>query len=502
MSVNDLKEKLVIAKNNGISNILALRGDPPQGSENWKSKEDGLSYSKDLVELIRKEHGDYFGICVAGYPEGHPDGSYETDLKFLKEKVDAGADYIITQLFYDCDAFLKFCKDAKAIGINCPILPGIMPIHSYNGFKRMVSFCKTKIPEHIEKELSEISVDDEEAVKAYGIKLGISMSRYLLDNGVQGIHFYTLNLEKTATEIVRGLGLAPKSIPKSLPWKTSTSAKRKKEDVRPIYWSNRPTSYLQRTSSWDEFPNGRWGDSRSPAFGDFLGDYHLTGEEIPKEKKMKSLGKEHKNIQSIYQVFIDFLEGKTNYLPWADDKSEEIKGIEENLIKLNKNGFLTINSQPKVNCAKSDDPIHGWGAPNGYVFQKAYVEFFCSPENATLLMEMIKDYPTMTYEAVNHEGKYFSNSKNSINAVTWGVFPDSEIKQPTIVEKESFLSWKNEAFHLWSSWADIYEKNTESRGIIEFIHDNFYLINIVDNDFVDDSQTIFSFFEEVTKQIK
>ena len=328
------------------------------------------------------------------------------------------------------------------------------------------------------------------------------MCRYLLDNGVPGLHFYTLNLEKTATEIIKGLGLAPKSVPKPLPWKTSASAKRQKEDVRPIYWSNRPTSYLARTSSWDEGPNGRWGDSRSPAFGDFLSDYRLAGTDKSKEYKLKQLGSEHKNLSSINSVFVGYLEGKNKYLPWADSKSDEIKSIEKNLIKLNQNGFLTINSQPKVNCVKSDDPIHGWGGPNGFVFQKAYVEFFCSPENAKLLMESIKNFPSLSYEAINSEGKLFSNSKGTINAVTWGVFPDSEIKQPTIVEKESFLQWKTEAFQLWKKWSEIYEQNTESKSLIDFIHDNFYLINIVDNDFVSEKESIYTLIDDVIEKSK
>lgn len=124
MKISEIKEKLTIAKKNGIQNILALRGDPPKGTETWEKTEGGFQYAIDLIKFIKQEFGDYFGIGVAGYPQGHPDGNYEEDLKFLKLKVDAGAEFIVTQLFYDVDQFLDFVKDCRKIGITVPILPG------------------------------------------------------------------------------------------------------------------------------------------------------------------------------------------------------------------------------------------------------------------------------------------------------------------------------------------------------------------------------------------
>jgi len=148
------------AKNAGIQNILALRGDPPRGQENWTKCETGFSYAADLVSYIRKEYGDYFCIGVAGYPEGHIDNpDKEADLLNLKAKVDAGADYIITQLFYDVDLYLEWVKRARDVGITIPIIPGIMPIQSYGGFKRMTSLCKTFVPNWILEELEPIKVN-------------------------------------------------------------------------------------------------------------------------------------------------------------------------------------------------------------------------------------------------------------------------------------------------------------------------------------------------------
>ncbi len=117
------------------------------------------SYATDLVRFIRAEFGDYFCICVSGYPEGHLEcASLEDDLQRLKEKVDAGADFIITQLFYDVQLFLDFVRKCRDIGIAVPIIPGIMPIQNYPGFTRMTGFCKTKVPQHIVDALEPIKV--------------------------------------------------------------------------------------------------------------------------------------------------------------------------------------------------------------------------------------------------------------------------------------------------------------------------------------------------------
>ena len=136
---------------------------------------------------------------------------------------------------------------------------------------------------------------------------------------------------------------------------------------------------------------------------------------------------------------------------------------------LNKYGFLTINSQPQVNAAPSNDNIVGWGPNNGYVYQKAYLEFFVSKEKLEVLLNIIKNndkdkYSSILYQAVNRNNDLKTNCQmNDVNAVTWGVFPQSEILQPTIVDTQSFLAWKDEAFMLWQTyWQSIYEKNSKS----------------------------------------
>ena len=126
MKVDELKQILLAAREAGIENILALRGDPPKGAISWEPIAGGCANTIDLVKLIRKEHGHYFGIAVAGFPEGHPQNRENSvnELHFLKEKIDAGADFILTQFFYDPTVFLGFISKCKDAGINCPILPG------------------------------------------------------------------------------------------------------------------------------------------------------------------------------------------------------------------------------------------------------------------------------------------------------------------------------------------------------------------------------------------
>ena len=178
--------------------------------------EGGFACALDLVRHIRARHGDAFGIAVAGYPEAHPDAivddpaamkaAYDRDLAYLKQKVDAGADLVVTQLFYDATKFVSFEADCRAAGITVPIIPGIMPIMTYGGFKRMTSFCKTYVPAAVSTAIEPIK-DDDDAVKAYGVHLGTDMCKALLAAGAPGVHLYTLNLERSAVAILENLGL-------------------------------------------------------------------------------------------------------------------------------------------------------------------------------------------------------------------------------------------------------------------------------------------------------
>merc|ERR1719160_2277495 len=476
MPKDKLKEALDTCKENGICNILALRGDPPghleQGakSEGFKQCEGGFAYATDLVKYIRQEFGDYFCIAVAGYPEGHLEcTSFDDDMKHLKEKVDAGADLIVTQLFYDNPSFLGYVERCRAMGITIPILPGIMPIQSYAGFNKMTTLCKTKVPDWIPERLEAVK-DDEEKVKAAGVQIGIEQCKDLIKNGTPGLHFYTLNLESSVMRIVQGLGLTPDwTASREMPWKQSADKKRKTEDVRPIFWANRPGSYVRRTVTWDDFPNGRFGDRASPAYGDF-GFVSFAKDPADKaaETRRKMWGECPKEASDVAKVFASF-----------------IKNDAKQLIKLNDLGLLTINSQPRVNASLSSDPYVGWGSSNGFVYQKAYIEFFCSEAILEKVIEGFQGNKFVHYMAVNKNGEKIGNVKSdSVNAVTWGVFPAREVSQPTVVDVNSFMAWKDEAFSLWGEWSSIYAEGSESRKLIESISDTYYLVNIVDDNFV------------------
>eukprot|EP01133_Synstelium_polycarpum_P016090 gene16090-19147_t len=478
MLVEEIDFALEKAKASGIRNILALRGDPPHGKE-WKKIEGGFQYASDLVRYIREKYGDYFGIAVAGYPEGHSDcTSKEDDLQMLKNKVDMGADLVVTQLFYDVDMFIEFVSKCRAIGINCPILP---------------------VPRAVSEALEPIKDNDEE-VKKFGVKLCIDMCIRLLDAGVDGLHFYTLNLERSVRKVLKGLNLVrPDQLSRYLPWAQCAATNRLKEEVRPIFWQHRPRSYISRTGSWDEFPNGRWGDYRSPAFGD-LSDYHLSSLsfDAAKAAERDSFGPEPLCNQDVFDAFASYCSGTTKKLPWNDlPLSTESDEIKEQLVFLNKNGFLTINSQPCVNGASSTDKNYGWGGKHGFVYQKAYIEFFSSPDNTTKLINYFKKCPSITYHAVNRKGDSLTNTKGT-NAVTWGIFPGKEIIQPTVVDNASFVVWKDEAFALWQSrWAHSYPEDSTGRLLLDDMIDSYYLINVVDNNFVNGN--VFAPFYDVVK---
>jgi len=494
-SKDDVTSYLEKAKNLGLRNILALRGDLPNMDDEWQYDPEKFNYATDLVKHTRKEFGDYFTICVAGYPTGHPEAKvYEDDLMHLKEKVDAGSDFIITQLFFKSATFKKFVDDCRAIGINCPIIPGIMPIQSYDSLRHITKLSKLDIPDEILNIVTPLKGNDD-AIRNYGIHQATQMIKELFISGyAPGIHFYTLNREVASTAILKNLGLWS-DIKKPLPFRLSADPARTDEEVRPIFWTQRPKSYIHRTRHWDEFPNGRWGQADSPAFGD-LKDYYLffLASQSPKAELLQMWGEELTSEQDVWNVFENYICGKPNKkgvkierTPWCDSElSKETGLIAEKLAKVNMNGVLTINSQPSANCVDSSDPILGWGQPGGYVFQKAYLEFFTSEENVLALLQVLGRFPGVNFQVVNNSGRVnFTNikSKRPI-AVTWGVFPGREIVQPTIVDPIAFNQWRTEAFGLWTEqWGKLYEPDTSSRKIIDSITESYYLVNLVDNDF-------------------
>lgn len=205
---DELTEILENYQRHGVTNLVALRGDAPKGDAAFEPHPQGLRFATELVELIRSGFGGNFGICVAGYPEGHPETTSKiADMDHLKRKVDAGADAIVTQLFFDNRDLYDFRERCELAGIHVPIIAGIMPITSRKGVLRMAGLCGARIPAKLLRRL-DAAGDEDDRVAQLGIDWATQQCRDLLDNNIRGIHFYTLNQSQATTEIYRRLGAA------------------------------------------------------------------------------------------------------------------------------------------------------------------------------------------------------------------------------------------------------------------------------------------------------
>merc|ERR1719335_1180457 len=424
VTIDTTRQVLQRCKEKGLCNILALRGDPPANAAEWTATEGGFSHAVDLVRFIRKEFGDFFCIGVAAYPEGHIDAeSFDKDLQYYKEKVEAGADFAVTQLFYDTNLYFEFLKKSQAIGVpkSFDVFPGIMPIQSYAGFRRMTGLCKTYIPKAIDEAL-ELVKDNENAVKEYGVELAVQMCRELMAGGVPGLHLYTLNLEKSANAICEKLGLVDEtSKQKDYPFNRSTGT-RGVESTRPIFWAQRAKSYVERTQGWNEFPDGRFGQRHAEAF-------KSPSPTKPTEDVAKKLSDEWNfaDEAGLGELFVKFLTpgSAVTQLPWCAEKPGlEMVGIRAQLNSMCRSGMLTINSQARVNGALSTDLVYGWGPAGGVVYQQA-----------------------------------------------------------TVVDAASFRAWKDEAFALWDMFQEVSAGNDEMKRTVSNIADTWYLVNVVDNNF-------------------
>lgn len=208
-SRSDIEEVVRRISEEGIENIVALRGDAPQGQDGFVAHEDGFSHANELVTHIRAIESDEkrFGLAVAGYPEKHQEApSLDVDIENLKRKVDAGADIIITQLFYDNDAFYTYRDKVAAAGVDVPIVPGLMPIQSSKQIQRIAALCGAVLPGPLLEQLEDAGDDDERSTEI-GTTQCIEQSADLLKNGVPGIHYYVLNRSPQIRRIIRSLSL-------------------------------------------------------------------------------------------------------------------------------------------------------------------------------------------------------------------------------------------------------------------------------------------------------
>ena len=190
----------------GVENVLALRGDPPAGQDEWVQTEGGLLYSTELIELLSEHYS--FAVGAAAFPEVHPQAaSTESDIEFLKAKQDAGASFLITQLFYDNEFYFDFVARAREAGVTVPIVPGIMPVTNLRNIRRITELCKSEIPEAFERQLG-AREDDPQALQDLGVAYATLQCLDLLSRGAPGIHFYTLNRSPATRAILAALRAA------------------------------------------------------------------------------------------------------------------------------------------------------------------------------------------------------------------------------------------------------------------------------------------------------
>ncbi|KAI1339066.1 methylenetetrahydrofolate reductase-domain-containing protein [Xylariaceae sp. FL0016] len=581
MSRKLIDRALEDAKVLGVRNILALRGDPPRASEYQDHNQDpedaideGFVWAIDLIRYIKKNHGDYFCIGVAAYPEGHADESHplgqslEHDLPYLVEKTLAGADFIMTQLFFDTDAYDNFEKTLREHPSGAfktiPIIPGLMPIQSYQMIKRTTNLSHAKIPDPIMDRLDAVKKDDEK-VKNVGVDILSEIVERIKEikgrsPGPKGFHFYTLNLEKAVSFIVERTSLIPPTTPieeeavtdellpnvptlqvngtssqEHLSQHRGSSRRQSTVGSEPrnrVIVSGRSPSQpeyettqaeagipaepinsrantlaisegegvLGREATWDDFPNGRWGDARSPAYGQIDGygpSLHVTNAQA-----VQLWGYPTK-VEDVNQLFVRHIKGELSAIPWSEEEfNEETGTISDELLRLNSKGWWTVASQPAVDGLKSDDKTFGWGPQHGFVFQKSFVELFIPSSDWKVLYEKLQSSEvqgTVCFYAANAKGDFVSSDltggpagetvtereEGSTNAVTWGVFPGKEIITPTIIEEVSFRAWSEEAFGIFGEWAKVYGKGSESEALLEHARVDTWLVNIIHHDFKD-----------------
>lgn len=202
--IDSIRDLLDDYRDNGIDRLVVLRGDRPSGGGSGV-----FDYAVDLVRFIRERYGDRFHIEVACYPEHHPESKTPvSDMEHFRAKVEAGADGAITQYFFSAESYFRFVDEVRAMGVDIPIVPGIMPIINYSGLERFSRMCGAEIPLWIGKRIAAWEeAGDTESLQAFGEEVVTDLCRRLLDGGAPGIHFYTLNRSKASLALCRNLGL-------------------------------------------------------------------------------------------------------------------------------------------------------------------------------------------------------------------------------------------------------------------------------------------------------
>lgn len=378
---------------------------------------------------------------------------------------------MLTQFFFNSTSYETFLSECQRVGINVPVIPGVMPIVSLELLHKLGKQCGVQIPSTISAALQPFAgARHLDGFKNTATKIIAQLCDSLLNMGSPGLHFYSLNLDSPTTNVLfhvrKTIVSSAAACRRRLPWRASQDEGREEEGVRPIFWANRQRSYVMRTSQWKVFPRERWGDVKpmlnlaSDSFGDTPtgGENEQENQTIGARTDEVTRTKDNQNDsqaqtgfaeltdsirqfstpavgdasdrkaiwgespteeRDIWNVFVGYLEGTVPRLPWCETALHpETSPLREKLIALNREGFLTINSQPRVNAAPSDDPTHGWGGPGGYVYQKGYIECFTPPSHLAAMMQVAKDHPSITFNAVDSTGNSYTNCKTRVSHST------------------------------------------------------------------------------------
>lgn len=520
------------AKATGVRNVIFESGVAAQGT----GATPRLSSSRELAEIARKVGGDYFCIGIVGFPRGgiSESGSFDADMSALAAAGVAGCvDFVLVAPAFDAAAITDFIAAVASAGLLVPVIPSVPVAGSWSAYEAVAAAAGCRAAPLEEEQLRKAAAADKSGVEfsAAASKFASRLARNLLSSGATSVvHFVTLNQEVTLRSVLSDLGLAGGSsggVRRRLPWRIAPDEARATEECRPIFWGNRAASYVARTARWTKYPSGRWSEGGSQGknvaaaaaegvtvdeirgsdelvntrggaaeWGELDLDLYPTGSV---EERRALWGASPKDERAVWSVFAAYITGAVPRLPWCDlgGLAPETDTLTGTLARLNAEGFLTINSQPCVNGAPSDSPVFGWGGVGGAVFQKAYIECFCPPGHLAALIDAAASdsaFSSITWHAVNSSGSWHATnsrdrSRGGVNAVTWGVFPDREVIQPTVMAPAAFVgAWREEAFALWlSHWASIYEEDSDAHGLICDLHDNYYLVNAVDNNFLNEA---------------
>ncbi|KPI87741.1 putative methylenetetrahydrofolate reductase [Leptomonas seymouri] len=489
-------------------------------------------HAVDLVRFVRQHFGDFFGIAVVAFPEGEGSSpndvawtaeGEECELRFLKEKVAAGADYIITNSIFDVKVFDHFCKQCHRHEIRVPILPGVLPVSQLRQLSAFGLRRLSGTASFIQK--MEATEGSESETRRVVVSFYQDLVKELLKRGCGGVHFFTINADNLLLAILKGIEVATHRM---FPWRPSENEERRRQEtVRPVHWSSRVTSYMVRTAQWQDRNPGKWNPvsgshhSTALALGEASG-YHARLLLRSRAKRctqflvLQGMPDIQTALTELSRIFVGFLDGNGT-LPWADELSGETAYVGEHLLKpLNARGLYTINSQPPVNGAPSSHKVVGWGPDDGCVYQKSYLEFFCPLTVAQTVFTTLEKYSSLQYMAMSSQGSMVrarwrmdgdegdhaeasppqdgesvpilisptpqQHDKISlfgvgVTAVTWGVFPGREVIQPTIVSVDSLRAWVGEAFDLWAAPFP----NNDVPAVVRYIQSEWVLVSVVDN---------------------